>query len=422
MFFLLLLLVTMGLVYDRLGIYSVQHVIARKSTSLGKAWVITFLILGIIGFLSKTSDIFSRQVLVVVFVAGFLLQLLCHMIAYWIQTKRKEKLWHHKSLIIGAGQLARFLYSKINDNPWLNEEVIGLICLDSREKDILEKNDSEKIDILGELTDITEVVESNNIDTVYFAIPLDASPVIEATYHYLLNKNVDIHWAPNIFVLNLMNHSIRDISGIPLITLSETPLTGTNLLAKLLLDKTAAIIAILLFSPLMLITALAIKISSPGPVIFKQKRTGWNGEEFYIYKFRSMRAEESESPHVQQATRDDPRVTPIGRFIRRTSIDELPQLFNVLNGTMSLVGPRPHALSHNDDYSKRIANYLSRHRIKPGITGLAQVRGYRGETKELDKMVKRVESDIEYINNWSIWLDISIIFRTIITLFGKEAY
>jgi putative colanic acid biosynthesis UDP-glucose lipid carrier transferase len=215
---------------------------------------------------------------------------------------------------------------------------------------------------------------------------------------------------------------VSEISGIPLITLSETPLTGSNLLAKTLLDKSAAIVALALLSPIMLATALVIKTTSPGPILFRQKRTGWNGEEFDIYKFRSMYAEGTEPSYVPQATRDDPRITAVGRFIRRTSIDELPQLFNVLNGTMSLVGPRPHALSHNDDYSKRISNYLTRLRIKPGITGLAQVRGYRGETKELDRMVKRVESDIEYINNWSIVLDISIIFRTVFTLFSKEAY
>jgi putative colanic acid biosynthesis UDP-glucose lipid carrier transferase len=422
LFLLLLLLVAMGLVYDRFGVYSLQHRVMSKSVSLIKAWTVVFLILGIIGFLTKTSDMFSRQVLIFIFVAGLLSQWICHLIGYWIQTKRRENLSHSKSLIIGAGQLARFLHSKINENPWLNEEVIGLICLDDRELEILGSSSSDNINILGDLSNIAELVENKQIDTVYFAISLDAAPVIEATYHYLLDKNINIHWAPNIFALNLINHSVSEISGIPLITLSETPLTGSNLLAKTLLDKSAAIVALALLSPIMLATALVIKTTSPGPILFRRKRTGWNGEEFDIYKFRSMYAEGTEPSYVPQATRDDPRITAVGRFIRRTSIDELPQLFNVLNGTMSLVGPRPHALSHNDDYSKRISNYLTRLRIKPGITGLAQVRGYRGETKELDRMVKRVESDIEYINNWSIVLDISIIFRTVFTLFSKEAY
>jgi putative colanic acid biosynthesis UDP-glucose lipid carrier transferase len=238
----------------------------------------------------------------------------------------------------------------------------------------------------------------------------------------LLNENVNIHWAPNIFALNLINHSVKELAGIPILTLSETPLIGTHLLLKTIEDRVLSLFLLVLVSPLMLITAILIKTESPGPAFFRQERTGWDGKNFKIWKFRSMKLHTEEDGVVRQATREDPRITRVGRFIRRTSIDELPQLFNVLAGQMSLVGPRPHALEHNIEYSKHIEAYLARHRIKPGITGLAQIRGFRGETKELEQMEKRVKYDLEYINNWSLWLDLSILARTPFSLKSDNAF
>jgi putative colanic acid biosynthesis UDP-glucose lipid carrier transferase len=174
--------------------------------------------------------------------------------------------------------------------------------------------------------------------------------------------------------------------------------------------------------PLLLVIALAIRLDSPGPVFFRQPRMGWNGKTFRIWKFRSMFVHRTESNTVQQATKNDPRITRVGAFLRKTSLDELPQLFNVLTGEMSLVGPRPHAVQHDMEYSQRIEQYFARHNIKPGITGLAQVRGHRGETRDLDQMIQRVESDIEYINNWSLWLDLLILVRTTMAFSGKNAY
>jgi putative colanic acid biosynthesis UDP-glucose lipid carrier transferase len=207
------------------------------------------------------------------------------------------------------------------------------------------------------------------------------------------------------------------------ITLSETPMVGTRRLVKDIEDKLLASLGLLLVSPLLLAVALAIKLDSPGPVFFRQWRTGWDGKTFRIWKFRSMRVETAEADGpVHQAKRDDPRVTRVGRMLRRTSLDELPQLFNVLAGEMSLVGPRPHAIGHNVEYSQQIRAYLARHRVKPGITGLAQVRGLRGETEDLTLMSRRVRADIEYINRWSIWLDFSILVRTLFALTGRNAY
>jgi putative colanic acid biosynthesis UDP-glucose lipid carrier transferase len=215
---------------------------------------------------------------------------------------------------------------------------------------------------------------------------------------------------------------VREIAGIPVLTLSETPLTGTRLLIKSLEDIVLSVLIAILIAPILLMVAVAIKLDSPGPVFFRQKRMGWNGKIFRIWKFRSMHVHQPENGVVQQAQKNDPRITRVGAFIRRTSLDELPQVFNVLAGEMSLVGPRPHAIQHDEEYSRRIADYFARHNIKPGITGLAQVRGYRGETKDIEQMIQRVESDIEYINNWSLGLDLSILLRTTTALTGKNAY
>jgi putative colanic acid biosynthesis UDP-glucose lipid carrier transferase len=212
------------------------------------------------------------------------------------------------------------------------------------------------------------------------------------------------------------------MAGLPVLTLSETPLTGTRLLLKEVEDKLLATLILAFVAPLLLVIALAIKLDSKGPVFFRQARRGWSGKVFHIWKFRSMHVHQPEGGVVRQATRGDPRITRVGAFLRKTSLDELPQVFNVLTGEMSLVGPRPHAVQHDEEFSKRIDAYLARHNIKPGITGLAQVRGLRGETREDDLMQQRIEADIEYINNWSLWLDFTILLRTIGALTGKTAY
>jgi putative colanic acid biosynthesis UDP-glucose lipid carrier transferase len=179
---------------------------------------------------------------------------------------------------------------------------------------------------------------------------------------------------------------------------------------------------LVLFAPLMALIAIAVKLDSAGPVFFRQKRLGWGGRTFEIWKFRSMHVHQPAGDIVQQARRRDSRITRVGAFLRRTSLDELPQFFNVLRGEMSLVGPRPHAIQHDQEYAQHIAHYFARHNIKPGITGLAQVRGLRGETREIETMILRVESDIEYINNWSLWLDLTILIRTFGAFSGRNAY
>lgn len=276
--------------------------------------------------------------------------------------------------------------------------------------------------IVGPQEHLLALIKTHDIRRLYITLPLSEAAKIEAMYIDLLGANVDVVWVPDLNSLMLLNHSVRVVDGLPAIYLNESPLTSqpTAALSKSLLEKSVALLALVLLSPLLLLIALAVKLNSPGPVFFKQDRHGWNGKVIQVWKFRSMRVHDD--LEVKQASRNDSRITPVGRFIRRTSLDELPQLINVLQGHMALVGPRPHAVAHNDYYSGKILAYMARHRIKPGITGLAQINGCRGETDTIDKMQKRVEIDLKYINNWSLWLDLKILVKTPFTLLSKDIY
>ncbi|MBX9264606.1 undecaprenyl-phosphate glucose phosphotransferase, partial [Klebsiella pneumoniae] len=227
---------------------------------------------------------------------------------------------------------------------------------------------------------------------------------------------------PDIFTFNILQSRTEEINGVPVVPLYESPLSGINMVFKRLEDIIVSLSILIVISPVLLIIACAVKFTSPGPVIFRQIRYGMDGKSIKVWKFRSMTVMENDN-NVTQATKHDLRVTKVGKFLRRTSLDELPQFFNVLFGQMSVVGPRPHAVSHNEQYRTLIKGYMLRHKVKPGITGLAQVNGWRGETDTLDKMQKRVEYDLLYIRNWSIWLDLKIIFLTIFKGFvNKSAY
>jgi putative colanic acid biosynthesis UDP-glucose lipid carrier transferase len=276
--------------------------------------------------------------------------------------------------------------------------------------------------LLGSIEHLSAIIDQYDISTIYVVTPLKSSKALEDIYMNTLDKHVAIHWVPDIFSLRLVNHSVKEISGIPVITLSETPLIGIRMLQKAIEDKLLSVLILIAIFPILLIVGIAVKLDSPGPIFFRQNRAGWSGKSFKIWKFRSMYVHQEEAGKIKQAEKNDSRITRVGAFIRRTSLDELPQIFNVLSGDMSLVGPRPHAVQHDKEYSERIFDYFARHHIKPGITGLAQVRGLRGETKDIEQMIQRIESDIEYINNWSVGLDISIIFRTVFALSGKNAY
>ena len=430
--FLLVLLGLVSVMYDRFAIYRTSSSFYRKLFSLFNAWFISFLALFVVGFLTNQSYIYSRDFIIELFIVGFVVQAIIHFVVRSINYRiNKHSQTTDNVIIVGQGQLANYLEHKITANPWLNQRVIGNVSINENtkrskkfEKSELNDYPTSRIILLGNVSELPLLIDEHAIDTVYIVTPLESSTVLEELYFVLLDKHVTIHWIPDIFSLRLINHSVKEIAGIPVLTLSETPLTGISRLAKSVEDKILSSLILIAISPVLLVIALLIKIDSPGPVFFRQNRTGWNGKTFSIWKFRSMVAQNQvlDNAVIKQAERNDPRITKIGAFIRKTSIDELPQLFNVITGDMSLVGPRPHAVQHDEVYSERINDYYARHNIKPGMTGLAQVRGYRGETKEIDQMTKRIESDIEYINNWSIWLDLSILIRTIRVFTSKDVY
>lgn len=421
-----LMLGIMALTYDRFAIYRSNANYLDKAFNLLKAWSLTFLVLVVLAFLTKQSDIYSRSLIGKIFVAGYFAQLILH---YMFRIIYQKVILHsqqnEKVLIVGQSKLAYYLQHKISSNPWIGEQVIGFIRLPGDEKQTSgRKAPGRKSDpiILGNIEHLSALIDQYDISMIYVVTPLQSSKALEDIYTNTLDKHVAIHWIPDIFTLRLVNHSVKEISGIPVITLSETPLIGMRMLLKSLEDKLLSALILIAILPILLLVAIAVKLDSPGPIFFRQNRAGWSGKSFKIWKFRSMYVHQEEAGKLKQAQQNDSRITRVGAFIRKTSLDELPQIFNVLTGDMSLVGPRPHALQHDKEYSQRIFDYFARHHIKPGITGLAQVRGFRGETTEIGQMVQRVEADIEYINNWSIWLDITILFRTVFAFTGKGAY
>lgn len=402
--------------YSLMQVYHKQHGYLIGVGRLLAGWFALLAGLTVMGFITKTSELFSREVIITLALVGFALQACLYFPLHHLSKRYQQKLQAARtSLIIGTGDLALDLADKLVRKK--NEPLIGLVAAHDHP---LPSN--SLYPIVGNLAHLRDLISTHRIRRLYIALPLTEAEQIEGLYIDLLDSSVDVIWTPDLQSLILLNHSVSEIEGLPAIHLNESPLTSYPAAAfsKAVLDRSVALIAIVLLSPILIATAIAVKCSSPGPVLFKQKRHGWNGKIIKVWKFRSMRMHNDQE--VKQATRTDPRITRVGQFIRRTSIDELPQLFNALQGHMSLVGPRPHAVAHNDYYTGKIDAYMARHRIKPGITGLAQISGCRGETETIEKMEKRVELDLAYINNWSLWMDIKILIKTPFTLFSKNIY
>ncbi len=319
-------------------------------------------------------------------------------------------------VIVGSEGLGEEVARRLLASPWIGLKVTGFFNASSGVP-------QPGVPILGGLQDVADYVAKARIDQVWIALPLNEQVKVESLLNALRHSVVDIRFVPDIFGFRLLNHSVTEVAGFPVMNLSGTPMVGVNRLVKGLEDRVLALLILLLISPLMLLIALGVKLTSPGPVLFKQKRLGWDGQPFKVYKFRSMVVHQEEGGRLTQASRGDARITPFGAFLRRTSLDELPQFFNVLQGTMSIVGPRPHAIEHNEQYKDVVDDYMLRHKVKPGITGWAQINGWRGETDTLEKMRMRVEYDLYYIENWSLWFDLRIILLTVFKGFiNKNAY
>lgn len=271
----------------------------------------------------------------------------------------------------------------------------------------------------GKVEPLIELAKEGGIDEVFIALPMVARDRIRHYLDELSDSTVDTYLVPDLYTYNLNVSQLKRIGGVQTFSIFSSPFDGMGKVIKRIEDIVIGSMIALLISPVLIAVAVGVKLSSPGPVLFKQDRYGLGGKKIKVWKFRSMKVMENDAV-VTQATKNDPRVTKFGAFIRRTSLDELPQFLNVLQGSMSIVGPRPHAVAYNEQYRKIVDNYMIRHKIKPGITGWAQINGYRGETETVDKMEKRVRYDIQYMQNWSLWLDIKIIFLTVFKGFVSE--
>lgn len=320
--------------------------------------------------------------------------------------------------IVGATNLGMDVENIINKQPWMGYSLLGffedrVICHENRFKDV---------NIIGDYADMINRARRGEIDVVFITLPMSSQVRIKGIIDALSDTSTVVYFIPDLFVFDLLGAKVENFNGMPLVCVFDTPHAGIDGFSKRLFDIFFSLIILTIIFIPMLIISVGVKLSSPGPVLFCQRRYGFRGEEIYVWKFRTMRVCE-DGAVVKQATQSDPRITEFGRFLRRTSMDEFPQFINTLQGRMSIVGPRPHAVAHNEFYRGQIKGYMLRHNVKPGITGLAQIRGFRGETDTLDKMEGRVHSDLEYIHNWSIWLDLEILFLTVFKGFlNKNAY
>ncbi|SET48316.1 putative colanic acid biosysnthesis UDP-glucose lipid carrier transferase [Nitrosomonas marina] len=386
-----------------------------RNTFIG--WSIIIAILLFLGHITHFSEHFSRQVIVSWMIVTPLTLIVSHLIVKLIISIQRNRGKQRSSVIIGVNAISQKLLNYITTQPLLFIENRGYF--DDRQQPRISGNFGP---YLGRTKDIISYLEKNSIDMIFISLPMTSQPRIQQIIEQFSDTTISIYFLPDMYVFDLLQAQVDYIGDMPIVSLGESPYSGIDGVIKIASDYLFATLILILLSPLMLCIAIAVKLTSPGPVIFKQRRYGYNGKEIIVYKFRTMNVTENGNSIVQ-AKRNDHRVTKIGAFLRRTSLDELPQFVNVLQGRMSVVGPRPHAVAHNEMYRKLIRGYMMRHKTKPGITGWAQVNGWRGETEVLDKMKKRVEHDLYYLNNWSIWLDIWIIIRTVwVVLNRKNAF
>jgi len=310
------------------------------------------------------------------------------------------------------------LAEKLTANPEMCNDVLGFF--DDRNTERL--GPMGQYELLGQLADLADYVKSRNVDVIFIALPIPHLERVVKMLDELHDSTASVYYVPDLFAFDLTQSQGGEILGSPVITLCESPFYGFRGVLKRVTDVVLAFVGLLIALPVMLLLALLIRLTSPGPVIFKQRRYGLDGRKISVYKFRSMYVTE-DGKDLVQASRNDPRITPIGRLLRRLSLDELPQLINVLQGRMSMVGPRPHAVAHNEEYRSLIKGYMLRHKVLPGITGLAQINGCRGETKSIEDMEARIMYDLEYVRNWTPLADLKILLLTVVRIFyDNNAY
>ena len=381
------------------------------------AWGGAIMAMIIIAFLTKTSTEFSRVWTVLWWgVSGILLLGLRALIRLALRFARSRGFNQRQVVIAGAGSLGQKIVSRMRSAPWVGLEIVGFF--DDNEE--LKGMEIMGIPIAGTIDDMETFLNKNDIDQVWIALPLRAEARMkELMTKILISSSVEVRFVPDIFDLRLLNFSVSEVIGLPVLNLTDSPIFGIHQLTKAIEDRLIAGISLIILSPVMVLIALGVKLSSPGPVFYRQERVSWNGLTFSMLKFRSMPVDAERDKGAQWATSGDERPTRFGRFLRRTSLDELPQLINVLKGDMSIVGPRPERPVFIQEFKTEIPDYMQKHLVKAGITGWAQVNGWRGDTD----LKTRIEYDIYYIEHWSIMLDIKIMAMTLIKgMIHKNAY
>ena len=389
------------------------------AVDIASSWVVLLSILALCAYATRSFHYFENDVLLAWAVITPLLQWLATWLGRTILRRRAARPESRRTaVVVGASALGAKVARALQGGDDGGAEFVGFF--DDRTDGRVDAEARTKI--LGNLSEVAAYTTEHRVREVYITLPLGSQPRIVELLEQLQDTTASLFFVPDVFGISIIQGRLQDMNGVPVVGICETPFTGTNELVKRISDIVIASVILVLISPLLVAIAIGVKLSSPGPVLFKQRRNGLDGHEIVVYKFRSMRTME-DGDVVPQATRNDPRVTRFGAFLRRTSFDELPQFFNVLAGTMSIVGPRPHAVTHNKEYRQIIKAYMVRHKVKPGITGWAQVNGQRGETDTVEKMRMRVEYDLEYLRNWSLGLDLKIIVSTIrVLFFDRQAY
>jgi putative colanic acid biosynthesis UDP-glucose lipid carrier transferase len=391
------------------------------------AWVMVETTGVLISFSLHRSDMLSRLWLLYWAAATIVLLIITKALVYSVLKGLRREGFNHKAVaIVGGAPYGKFLIEQMRSRPEAGFSPLVVYDEDGPVDPYQDPDAAQAVEgvpVERDFVAMIQLVRDRAIRELWLALPISKEKTIHRFVMELRNDFVNIRFIPDVRSLTLFSQPMVDLLGVPAINLAASPITDLRVLPKRVFDRLFAFGALTALAPLMLVIAVMVKLSSPGPVFFRQKRKGIDGNQFEIYKFRSMKVHAEVAGKVTQATRRDPRITAVGAFLRRTSLDELPQFINVLRGEMSVVGTRPHALEHDDIYKDLVKGYMHRYRIKPGITGWAQINGYRGETDRIEKMMGRVKLDLYYMQNWTFWLDIKIVVLTFWKGFvGSNAY
>lgn len=381
----------------------------RALRDIFMGWLTLSGLLFFFGYASRYLDHFDRDLLVAWWWAAPAALAGTHLLMRFAAPALRElQGGPRRAVIAGMNDPGLELARRLKSDAYSNVSIVGFV--DDRNRGRVPG--AEEHAVLGKIGDLPELVRKNHLDLVYLSLPMASQSRILALLEEMRDTTASVYFVPDMFVTDLIQGRIDSVSGLPVVGVCDTPFYGMNGMLKRGSDIALSLVILALIAPLLLALAAAVKLSSPGPVIFKQRRYGLAGDEIVVYKFRTMKVME-DGDVISQATENDKRLTPLGAFMRRNSLDELPQFVNVLQGRMSIVGPRPHAVAHNEMYRKLIKGYMQRHKVRPGITGWAQVNGYRGETRTLERMKARIEYDLDYLRNWSLRLDLFIIAKTV---------